>query len=425
VLSSHFVHRIVLVTLVAMCAPLMSACGSSGGGDSGSTNTTTTPASTVPGAPSVSSVTAGDAQAIVTFSAPASNGGSAITSYTVSCAAGNTTRIVTNAVSPQTVTGLVNGTSFACTVTATNAVGTSAASASISVTPVAATTPTVPSTVSTLGVLCTVSTNEFNSSASVRLTSTSSWTCGTTSRVLSGNGVPDHETGTFPNTNNPTAIGAVNTNATYTLTPTQVSSTGTAATVVGHALNSIKFDPNTNGWCNDSGATCNLNGQVGNWQIEAIGQSSFRFGTDSSNAHVQPSGAYHYHGMPEAFITKLNKGQAMTLVGWAADGFPIYARYGYNTATSASSGVKIVRGSFQVKSTPDANRPATTLYPMGTFRQDYQYVAGSGDLDECNGRSGVTPEFPNGIYHYYVTDTYPYVQRCVKGSPAQGATGGP
>jgi hypothetical protein len=287
------------------------------------------------------------------------------------------------------------------------------------------TTPTVPSTVSTLGVLCTVSTNEFNSSASVRLTSTSSWTCGTTSRVLSGNGVPDHETGTFPNTNNPTAIGAVNTNATYTLTPTQVSSTGTAATVVGHALNSIKFDPNTNGWCNDSGATCNLNGQVGNWQIEAIGQSSFRFGTDSSNAHVQPSGAYHYHGMPEAFITKLNKGQAMTLVGWAADGFPIYARYGYNTATSASSGVKIVRGSFQVKSTPDANRPATTLYPMGTFRQDYQYVAGSGDLDECNGRSGVTPEFPNGIYHYYVTDTYPYVQRCVKGSPAQGATGGP
>ena len=40
---------------------------------------------------------------------------------------------------------------------------------------------------------------------------------------------------------------------------------------------------------------------------------------------------------------------------------------------------------------------------------------GSGDLDECNGRVGVTPEFPDGIYHYYATDTYPFFQRCVKG----------
>ncbi|MEM5480850.1 YHYH protein [Pseudoalteromonas fuliginea] len=35
--------------------------------------------------------------------------------------------------------------------------------------------------------------------------------------------------------------------------------------------------------------------------------------------------------------------------------------------------------------------------------------------DECNGRVGVTPEFPQGIYHYYATDTYPFFQRCVKG----------
>jgi hypothetical protein len=38
-----------------------------------------------------------------------------------------------------------------------------------------------------------------------------------------------------------------------------------------------------------------------------------------------------------------------------------------------------------------------------------------GDLDECNGRIGATPEFPQGIYHYYATDSYPYLQRCVKG----------
>jgi len=53
---------------------------------------------------------------------------------------------------------------------------------------------------------------------------------------------------------------------------------------------------------------------------------------------------------------------------------------------------------------------------MGTFLQDFEYVAGLGDLDECNGRTGVTPEFPKGIYHYFATETFPYLQRCVKGS---------
>jgi hypothetical protein len=65
---------------------------------------------------------------------------------------------------------------------------------------------------------------------------------------------------------------------------------------------------------------------------------------------------------------------------------------------------------------------------MGTFAQDYHYVAGSGDLDECNGRTGVTPEFPAGTYFYLITDGYPYVPRCVKGNPAMvedGPPGGP
>ena len=43
-------------------------------------------------------------------------------------------------------------------------------------------------------------------------------------------------------------------------------------------------------------------------------------------------------------------------------------------------------------------------------------MAGSGDLDECNGRIGVTPESPGGIYHHLATDTYPYFQRCIKGN---------
>jgi hypothetical protein len=155
---------------------------------------------------------------------------------------------------------------------------------------------------------------------------------------------------------------------------------------------------------------------VGDWNLEALGQTSFKWGTDTSNAHVQPNGMYHYHGVPEGLVTKLSSGnKVMTLIGWAADGFPIYGRYGYTTAADASSAMKVVTASYRIKTTPAANRPSTSTYAMGTFTQDYEYVAGLGDLDECNGRTGVTPEFPKGTYHYYATDTYPYLQRCVKG----------
>jgi hypothetical protein len=44
-------------------------------------------------------------------------------------------------------------------------------------------------------------------------------------------------------------------------------------------------------------------------------------------------------------------------------------------------------------------------------------VAGSGDLDECNGRTGPTPEFPGGTYHYVLTDDFPFVPRLWRGTP--------
>ena len=276
----------------------------------------------------------------------------------------------------------------------------------------------------TAGVACTYVYSAFNSSPSVNATSTATWSCGSTSRVLSANGIPDHAVGTFPNPDNPNTITAQTVSATLSLSPAY---TGTAtqlggpAGVVSFMLNGVKTDPGTGGSCNDAGTVCSLGDPSGNWGIEALTQPYFNFGTDGNNAHVQPDGTYHYHGMPEGFITKLSRGQAMTLIGWAADGFPIYARYGYSTATNAASAIKVVTSSYRLKATADANRPATTLYPMGAFTQDYEYVAGSGDLDECNGRTGVTPEFPSGTYHYYGTDTYPFLQRCVKGTVAVGA----
>ena len=89
----------------------------------------------VSGAPTIGTATAGNAQATVSFTAPASNGGSAITSYTATSSPGGVTG--TGTASPITVTGLTNGTTYTFTVTATNSVGTSLpSSASNSVTPI-------------------------------------------------------------------------------------------------------------------------------------------------------------------------------------------------------------------------------------------------------------------------------------------------
>lgn len=355
--------------------------------------------STVPGAPAIGTGTAGNGSATLTFTAPSSTGGASISSYSATCTGGGVSFTATAATSPITVTGLTNGTAYSCSVTASNAVGSSTASSNVSVTPSA--------TASTLTgqVYCPHSASVLNTG--LNLTSTVSITCSSTQRTMSGNGVPDHTTGTFPNANNPTAIKAVTVNFRASLNPAISNSSGTSvAHVIGYANNGIKFDP----------ATAESYQNAGVWNIEALGQTYMALGTDSSNAHVQPDGAYHYHGMPEGYITRLAKGTAMTLVGFAMDGFPIYARYGYATATDASSTLRTMTSSYRLKTTPSSGRPSTTSVPMGTFTQDYEYVADLGDLDECNGRTGVTPEFPSGIYHYYITDSYPYIQRCIKGT---------
>jgi hypothetical protein len=95
------------------------------------------PAPTVPGVPTGVSASAGNAAATVTWSAPASTGGSTITGYTVTASPGGRTATVAGTARTATVTGLTNGTATTFTVRATNAVGSSAASsASAAVTPI-------------------------------------------------------------------------------------------------------------------------------------------------------------------------------------------------------------------------------------------------------------------------------------------------
>ena len=287
---------------------------------------------------------------------------------------------------------------------------------------------------STANILTDIDEKIFNNDESVNANSIYSWSSDNNYRILSGNGIPNHEVGTFPNGNNPNRIREQSINERFTLCPSIISETGLK--VIGHALeiayalNSVKFDPATAGRCNDDGE-CSLAQGQGNWNIEALGHETFDFGDDMNHAHVQPNGSYHYHGIPELLINFLGNNQGMTLVGWASDGFPVYARYGFSDANNPNSSVIALQPSYKLKSQPDTNRPSTltaliggpgqgttnpnTPISMGAFTQDYEYVDGYGDLDQCNGRFGVTPEFPDGIYYYVVTDNFPFFTRCLKG----------
>ncbi|MGQ2906160.1 MAG: YHYH protein [Neoaquamicrobium sediminum] len=91
------------------------------------------------------------------------------------------------------------------------------------------------------------------------------------------------------------------------------------------------------------------------------------------------------------------------VVGFAADGFSIFGSY-----IKDDGGVRKATTSYQLKMRTCQGGPSGTY--DGTFIDDWEYVAGSGDLDK---RNGMVQE---GICGYVVTDSYPHVLGCFSGT---------
>ena len=236
------------------------------------------------------------------------------------------------------------------------------------------------------------------------------------SRVIQVNGIPEHQVGPFPNRGNPHAIKQIRATYRVTLEPKRnKKSTPLGMGNFGVGLNGVLFDPGA--------AEFWMGNRSSSWRYEAL-SGAVRLGLDTNHAHVQPDGKYHYHGIPTGLLEslKFEKSKHSPLVGWAADGHPIYAIYGYSDYKDANSEVKKMRSSYQLKKgfRPGQNR-RDVLYPKGrydgTFVNDYEYVEGSGDLDECNGKFTVTPEFPDGTYAYFLTESWPVIPRSFRGTP--------
>ncbi|MEZ5219560.1 MAG: YHYH protein [Ilumatobacteraceae bacterium] len=133
-----------------------------------------------------------------------------------------------------------------------------------------------------------------------------------------------------------------------------------------------------------------------------------KFGADAHNAHTQPDGTYHYHGNPYALFDDHPGPDGSPVIGFAADGFPIYGSYFADPATGevreAVSGYELKQGA---RPAGDANPPGDY---SGMYYDDYEFT-GAGDLDECNGMT------VDGQYGYYVTDAFPYLMFCLSGTP--------
>jgi hypothetical protein len=269
------------------------------------------------------------------------------------------------------------------------------------------------------------------------------------------NGIPAYPTGPFLD-GNPSVASDQNAIFKFPLNPTQNTGTATATTGgnIGVFINGVALFDYRDGvaWNTTSNSLCGgLPGMspcpggptaTQSWNRDAV--PAEKPGFDCSKGHPA-QGNYHHHQNPSAYKLDLNVISTVCslydadglytiastvhspLIGFAYDGFPIYGAYGYKNA-DGTGGITRIKSGYQLRNisartawadgTDVADGPSDfTTYPLGYFREDYEFMAHAGQedyLDEHNGRFCVTPEYPQGIYCYFATvdenwnSAYPY-----------------
>ncbi len=202
---------------------------------------------------------------------------------------------------------------------------------------------------------------------------------------------------------------ASNQNFVFKITRKPTKNTGTASKVgLGHVgiwSNGVSIYNASDGMSYNNAGVWNRNAYF----FEGI---SF----DNCLGHPAQNGEYHHHVSPKCLYNSVDSSKHSPIIGYAWDGFPIYGAYAY-TNTDGTGKIKRMNSSYKVKSiVTRTNGPnPDQTYPLGCFMEDYEFVAGYGDLDERNGRYCITPDYPSGTYAYFVTidenqtPVFPYV----------------
>ena len=276
--------------------------------------------------------------------------------------------------------------------------------------------------------------NVYDNSQSSASTSTTS--CSTTSttesqicytltastRTIDSNQLPGHATGNFPNAD----VTAIEINRTLPMVPTDATSPIYVYSEVSRPSPSnqtwYNFGTSSNGLgFNPMGVEAWTNPDTGeeNWEWQTRVAFQGDKSQDQYGGHVTSAGKYHYHGTTTALAADEDGSRHSLIYGWAADGYPIYYKYSYVDPLDASSGLKELQSSYQLRSgtRPGDGTSAPDGSYDGTYVQDYEYISGLGDLDECNGRYGVTPEFPEGTYYYVISVDFSVIPNCFMGQP--------
>ena len=206
-------------------------------------------------------------------------------------------------------------------------------------------------------------------------------------QCITSEGIPNHEIGKFPTKGNPNIFKKQKLKFCFTKNPQKKNINNYIVSTIGVTLTGIPIRPGTAAWFDKNSPHKHSQDQSSGLNLEAIRPFEKILGIDKFNGHLDFRGLYHYHKANQDLLINGDP-----LIGFAADGFKIF----------------YIPGKF--KSSWQLKKGNRNIEPYGkfdgSFKEDYEFIKGSGDLDECNGKVF------EGNYKYFATENFPFFPRC-------------